>query len=95
MSDCHEEADSVIFVDDDNDSVSARTPEELLEKLQRYVNNSVNGLKDNSLFVAGDKSKLFIVGTEQVKRSRVKNKLAIVVYEDFIDETKSENNYIL
>ena len=52
---CHEEAESLIFVDDDTDSVSAKNPEELVEKLQREVNNSVNWLQDNRLCVAGDK----------------------------------------
>ena len=42
------------------------------------------------MFDAGDNSKLFIVGTEQVKRTRLKNKLAIMVDEDIIEETKSE-----
>ena len=58
MSDCHDEAESVIFVDDDTDSVSTKNPEELVEKLQREVNNQVNWLKDNRLCVAGDKSEL-------------------------------------
>ena len=90
MPDCHEEAESEIFVDDDTDSVSAKNPEELVEKLQREVNNSVNWLKDNRLCVAGDKSKILIVGTKQLKRKRLKNKLAIVVDQDIIEETTSE-----
>ena len=36
ISDCHDEAESVIFVDDDTDSVSARKPHDLVEKLQRF-----------------------------------------------------------
>ena len=90
MPDCHEEAESVIFVDDDTDSVSAKNPEDLVEKLQREVNNSVNWLKDNRLCVAGDKSKLLIVGTEQLKRTRLKNKLAIMFDQGIIEETTSE-----
>ena len=62
----------------------------MVEKLQREVNNSVNWLKDNRLCVAGDKSKLLIVGTEQLKRTRLNSKLAIVVDQDIIEETKSE-----
>ena len=62
----------------------------MVEKLQREVNNSVNWLKDNRLYVAGDKSKLLIVGTEQLKRTRLNSKLAIVVDQDIIEETKSE-----
>ena len=62
----------------------------MVEKLQREVNNSVNWLKDNRLCVAGDKSKILIVGTKQLKRKRLKNKLAIVVDQDIIEETTSE-----
>ena len=89
MPDCHEEAESAIFVDDDTDSVSAKNPEELVEKLQREVNNSVNWLKDNRLCVAGDKSKILIVSTKQLRRTRLRNKLAIVVDQDIIEETNS------
>ena len=91
MPDCHEEAESVIFVDDDTDSVSAKNPEELVEKLQREVNNSVNWLKDNRLCVAGDKSKILIVSTKQLRRTRLRNKLAIVVDQDIIEETNSSS----
>ena len=66
MPDCLDEAESVIFVDDDTDSVSAKNLEELVEKLRREVNN---WLKDNRLCVAGDKSKLILVGTEQLNRT--------------------------
>ena len=90
MPDCHEEAESVIFVDDDTDSVRAKKPEELVEKLQREVDNSVNWLKDNRLCVAGDKSKILIVSTKQLRRARLRNKLAIVVDQDIIEETTSE-----
>ena len=90
MPDCHEEAESVIFVDDDTDSVRAKQPEELVEKLQREVDNSVNWLKDNRLCVAGDKSKILIVSTKQLRRARLRNKLAIVVDQDIIEETTSE-----
>ena len=64
MTDCHKRAESVIYVDDDTDSVSAKNPGDSVEKLQREVNNSVNWLKDNRLCVAGDKSKILIVGTK-------------------------------
>ena len=62
----------------------------MVQKLLKEVNNSVKWLKDNRLCVAGDKSKILIVGTEGVKRKRLKNKLAIVVDQDIIEETTSE-----
>ena len=44
MPDCHAKAESVIFFYDDTDSVSVRNPEDLVHKLRREVNNSVNWL---------------------------------------------------
>ena len=58
--------------------------------LKREVNNSVNWLKDNRLCVAGEKSKILIVDTKQLKRKRLKNELAIVVDQGIIEETTSE-----
>ena len=69
---------------------NAQNPEDLVEKLQREVNNCVNWLKDNRLCVAGDKSKILIVSTKQLRRTRLRNKLAIVVDQDIIEETNSE-----
>ena len=46
--------------------------------------------KYNRLCVAIDKSKLLILGTEQLKKARLKSKLAIVVDQDIIEETQSE-----
>ena len=48
----------------------------------------VNWLKNARLCVAGDKSKLLIVGT------RLNSKIAIVVDQDIIEETKSENFWV-
>ena len=50
----------------------------------------MNFVKDNRLCVAGEKSKLLIVGSEKVKRTRLKNKLVKVVDEDIIEGTKNE-----
>ena len=71
LPDCQNGAKSVVFVDDDTDSVHANRPEEVVENLQKEVNNSVNWLKDKRLCAARDKSKLLVVGTGQLKSSRV------------------------
>ena len=63
--DCHDEGASVIYVDDDTDSVQASNPVQLQNEIQREVNNSVSWLKDNRLCVAGDKSKLLVIGTKR------------------------------
>ena len=48
---CHEEGESVVYVDDDSDSVHSKDTEELREK--REAGNSAEWLKDNHLCVAG------------------------------------------
>ena len=40
MPDCHEEAESLIFVDDDTDSVSAKNSEDLVYRLHTASLNS-------------------------------------------------------
>ena len=74
MPACHVEGESVVYVDDDTDSVHAGHPDQLVEKLQREVNNTVSLLKDNRLCVAGDKSKLLIVGHPELIAARLTEK---------------------
>ena len=90
LPDCHEEGESVVYVDDDTDSVHARHPDQLVEKLQREVNNTVSWLKDNRLCVAGDKSKLLIVGHPELRAARLTDLLAIEVDGQQIEENASE-----
>ena len=80
----------MIYVDDGTDSVHADQPDQLVEKLQREVNNTVSWLKDNRLCVAGEKSKLPIVGHPELRAARLTDKLAIEVDGQRIEETDSE-----
>ena len=90
LPDCHEEGESIVYVDDDTDSVHADHPEQLVDKLQKEVNNTVSWLKDNRLCVAGDKSKLLIVAHQELRNARLTDKLAIQVDGQRIEETSSE-----
>ena len=56
LPDCHQEGESVVYVDDDTDSVHSRNPDNLVEKLQREVNNTVSWLNGIRLCLAGHKS---------------------------------------
>ena len=58
-----------VYVDDDTDSVHDGHPDQLVEKLQREVNNMLSWLKDNRLCVAGDK----IVGHPELRAARLTN----------------------
>ena len=48
LPDCHEDGESVVYVDDDTDSVHADHPGQLVDKLQKEVNNTVSWLKDKT-----------------------------------------------
>ena len=89
--DCRTEGESVLFVDDDSDLVDDDIPEHLLIKIQHEANLSCNWLKDNRMCVAGDKSKLLIIGTKELKRSKLGDQVhSIVVDGKTVSETKSE-----
>ena len=65
---CHEVGHSVVYVDDDSDTVHAKDPEVLRNLIEQEAGNSAQWLKDNRLCVAGSKSKLMIIGQKlQVK----------------------------
>ena len=88
--DCHEEGESVVYVDDDTDSVHSNDPVQLKNMMQKEVNNSVSWLQDNRLCVAGDKSKFLVIGTKQLRSSKLTNLLSINVDGQEIQETESE-----
>ena len=71
---CHTEGSSVVYVDDDSDTVSARDPIVLRKSIEREAGNSAQWLTDNRLCVAGDKSKLLVIGTNRLRASKVDNK---------------------
>ena len=87
---CHEDGESIVYVDDDSDSVHAADPEDLRILVEKEANNSADWMKDNRLCVAGDKSKLLVIGTKQLKASKIVTKAKIVVDGMEIVETSSE-----
>ena len=52
---CHQEGESVVYVDDDSDTVSGKNPEDLRSAIEREAGNSAKWLNDNRLCVAGGK----------------------------------------
>ena len=76
---CHQEGESVVYVDDDSDTVSALDPSELRESIER----------DNRLCVAGNKSKLLVIGTQKLRTSKALNKAKIEVDGQEIIDTES------
>ena len=88
---CRVNGESVLFVDDDTDCVSCEDPDSLQQKIQHEADLSCNWLKDNRMVVAGEKSKLMIIGTKELRKSRLgENKIEISVDGKKVSETHSE-----
>ena len=82
---------SVMFVDDDTDCVSNEDPTQLLQVIQGEANLSCDWLTDNRMCVAGQKSKLMIIGTKSLKQNRLQGQeVSILVDGQEIKNTPSE-----
>mgnify|MGYP003313496121 CR=1 FL=1 len=69
--DSTEEGESVLFADDDTDVVQDSDPNNLEEKIQREASRSTEWVKDNRMVCAGDKTKLLVIGTKQLRQSKI------------------------
>ena len=88
---CRSEGESVVFVDDDTDVISDSDPEELLRKIQHEADLSCSWLRDNRMSVAGEKSKLLIVGTNELRKRKIGDQIhSIQVDGKRVQETSSE-----
>ena len=88
--DCHEVGESIVYVDDDSDSVNAAEPDVLQNLIQQEATNSAQWLKDNRLCVAGDKSKLIVIGTKELKDSKGDTDISITIDDKEIVTSESE-----
>ena len=85
------EGNSVVYVDDDTDVTRDKHFSVLEEKMQREANRSTAWLSDNGMKVAGDKSKLLVIGTQELRRARTENRLMeITVDNKKVMETENE-----
>ena len=90
---CREEGESVLFVDDDSDIVHDADSGKLLEKIQKEADLSCSWLHDNRMCVAGDKSKLLIIGTEELKRTHLQGEpMFISVDGKIVNESTHEKS---
>ena len=87
---CHQEGEAVVYVDDDSDTVHAAEPERLKEIIQQEAQNSASWLSDNKLCVAGEKSKLLVIGTRMRRQQKLNSKMTINVDGKEVVETESE-----
>ena len=61
----------MLFVDDDTDIVEDSEPDQLIQKNQNEADLSCGWLQDNRMVVAGDKSKLLIIGTKELRKRKL------------------------
>ena len=87
---CHEVGESVVYVDDDSDCVCANEPDELRDLIEQEAGHSAQWLQDNRLCVAGEKSKLLVIGTNQMRSSKLSGELKIIIDGKEVTETGSE-----
>ena len=87
---CHEDGDSIVYVDDDSDVVQHRDPLLLRDLIEKEARNSAGWLRDNRLCVSADKSKLLICGTKQLKAAREVPSMSIEVEGEIIEDSTSE-----
>ena len=86
-----EEGVSILYADDDTDLAHDGNPVELKNKIEREASKSTDWVADNRMVCAGNKTKLLVVATDQLRRSRFKNqKMQIRVCDATIEDTKSE-----
>ena len=78
-------------MDDDTDVVDSDNPVELIQKIQNEAILSCSWLKDNRMCVAGEKSKLMIFGTKELRKKKLGDQTqSILVDGKVVEETKSE-----
>ena len=88
-----EEGESVLYADDDTDNVHDKDVEELKAKIQREADRSTQWVLDNRMVCSGSKTKLLVIGTNQLRRSLLNennSQLEINVCGSLIRDTQSE-----
>ena len=91
---CHEEGEAVVYVDDDSDFVSNKEPARLNEMIQAEADNSTQWLKDNRLCVAGEKSKLLVLGTGEMRAAKLSDQ-AMKIHVDGKEVVESSSEKLL
>ena len=94
--DVREEGSSIIYADDDTDNVSSKDPNILQQKIQREANLSVSWVRDNKMVCSGKKTKLLIVGTKEMRKSKLEDYNTIIkINVDGHEVVESESERLL
>ena len=94
--DVREEGSSIIYADDDTDNVSNKDPNILQQKIQREADLSTSWVRDNKMVCSGSKTKLLIVGTKELRRTKLTNQdISIKINVDGYQVEESESERLL
>ena len=88
-----EMGESVLYADDATDVIMDEDPERLEEKFQLKANDSTNWIKDNEMFCSGEKPKLMIISTKElrdIKLTLPNKEIKVKVCNNIIQETENE-----
>ena len=88
-----EDAESVLFVDDDTDNVSDKDPNNLENKLQIQADFSTQWVHDNKMVCSGEKTKVMILctkDTREAKLSSIDKTIKVNVCGKVVTETVDE-----
>ena len=91
--DIRDDGTSVLYADDDTDNVRHKDPDILQQKIQEIANKSTEWVHDNKLVCSGSKTKLLVIGTKELRRTRLTNQnkvLEIEVAGHKVKESDSE-----
>ena len=82
-----------MYADDDTDNVSDKDPHLLQQKIQKEADLSTSWVHDNKLVCSGSKTKLLVIGTKELRRSKLVNpniSIEIIVDGHPVRESESE-----
>ena len=71
--DVRQDGSSIVYADDDTDNVSHSNPQTLQSMIQREADLSKSWISDNKMICSGSKTKLMIVGTRELRRTKLDN----------------------
>ena len=83
--------ENVLYADDSSGHVSAKDPDELIQKLQAFADSSTNWINANQMVCSASKTKLLIVSTKELRESKMPGRvLSVTVGDQIIQETCTE-----
>ena len=87
---------SIVYADDDTDNVSDSDPQILQDMIQAEADLSTSWVKDNRMVCSGSKTKLMIVGTRELRKSKLlNNNLKIEINVDGFKVVESDSERLL